>query len=209
MFTARRNCWIRPLTDRSWWSGLAIPSGCPDVGAASNWRCGNLAQVCFLVSQKWARSSSASYTCETSSGSISSLASIKPLLSCSCNKAQFHASSSLMCWLQSRIIRLGLLFSCIDNFSALKQYDPETSPPDDLPFTSAPQVMLAYYKYQWSLGDDIRRRDAFHRLQVCSLFNYFVVWNLWSARLKKFWIKLLTISIFLQTGHCSWSNREK
>ncbi|KAG0576661.1 hypothetical protein KC19_5G097200 [Ceratodon purpureus] len=47
----------------------------------------------------------------------------------------------------------------------LLQYDPETSPADDLSFTSAPQVMLAYYKYQWSLGDDIRRRDAFLRLQ--------------------------------------------
>lgn len=47
----------------------------------------------------------------------------------------------------------------------LLQYDPETCPPDDLPYSSAPQVMLAYYKYQWSLGDDMRRRDAFHRLQ--------------------------------------------
>ncbi|XP_024379368.1 serine/threonine-protein kinase TOR [Physcomitrium patens] len=47
----------------------------------------------------------------------------------------------------------------------LLQYDPETSPPDDLPFASAPQVMLAYYKYQWSLGDETQRRDAFLRLQ--------------------------------------------
>ena len=53
----------------------------------------------------------------------------------------------------------------------MRQYDPETSSADDLSFTSAPQVMLAFYKYQWShsKADDIRRRDAFHRLQVCVL----------------------------------------
>lgn len=45
------------------------------------------------------------------------------------------------------------------------QYDPDLE--CDLPFTSAPQVMLAYQKYQWSIGDDLRRREAFHRLQVC------------------------------------------
>jgi hypothetical protein len=32
--------------------------------------------------------------------------------------------------------------------------------------TSAPpQVMLAYLKYQWSLGDDYKRKEAFHYLQ--------------------------------------------
>lgn len=46
------------------------------------------------------------------------------------------------------------------------QYDPDLE--CDLPFTSAPsEVMLAYQKYQWSIGDDLRRREAFHRLQVC------------------------------------------
>jgi serine/threonine-protein kinase mTOR len=28
------------------------------------------------------------------------------------------------------------------------------------------QVRAAYLKYQWSLGDDITRREAFSRLQV-------------------------------------------
>lgn len=54
--------------------------------------------------------------------------------------------------------------------------------------------MLAYYKYQWSLGDDIHRRDAFHRLQVCFLLNSFFAFNFRACRIfKRFLISLLTI----------------
>ncbi|XP_056160919.1 serine/threonine-protein kinase TOR isoform X2 [Syzygium oleosum] len=45
----------------------------------------------------------------------------------------------------------------------LLQFDPETS--ENVGYRGPPQVMLAYLKYQWSLGEDIKRKDAFFRLQ--------------------------------------------
>ncbi|XP_040940010.1 uncharacterized protein [Gossypium hirsutum] len=46
----------------------------------------------------------------------------------------------------------------------LLQYDPEASP-ENVRYQGPPQVMLAYLKYQWSLGDDHKRKEAFARLQ--------------------------------------------
>ncbi|KAJ4823015.1 hypothetical protein Tsubulata_009220, partial [Turnera subulata] len=46
----------------------------------------------------------------------------------------------------------------------LLQYDPETSP-ENVRYHGPPQVMLAYLKYQWSLGEDHKRKEAFARLQ--------------------------------------------
>ncbi|XP_078434846.1 target of rapamycin [Wolffia australiana] len=49
----------------------------------------------------------------------------------------------------------------------LLQYDPETCPETSL-CRGSPQVLLAYLKYQWSLGDDFKRKEAFCRLQDLS-----------------------------------------
>ncbi|GAV78802.1 PI3_PI4_kinase domain-containing protein/FAT domain-containing protein/FATC domain-containing protein/Rapamycin_bind domain-containing protein/DUF3385 domain-containing protein/HEAT_2 domain-containing protein [Cephalotus follicularis] len=46
----------------------------------------------------------------------------------------------------------------------LLQYDPETSP-ENVRYHGPAQVMLAYLKYQWSLGEDFKRKEAFARLQ--------------------------------------------
>ncbi|CAK9144986.1 unnamed protein product [Ilex paraguariensis] len=46
----------------------------------------------------------------------------------------------------------------------LLQFDPETTP-ENVRYHGPPQVMLAYLKYQWSLGEDHRRKEAFSRLQ--------------------------------------------
>lgn len=46
----------------------------------------------------------------------------------------------------------------------LLQYDPESASGASLSH-GHPQVMLAYLKYQWSLGDDIKRREAYSWLQ--------------------------------------------
>ncbi|CAL9083464.1 unnamed protein product [Musa textilis] len=46
----------------------------------------------------------------------------------------------------------------------LLQYDPESSPENWL-YHGHPQVILAYLKYQWSLGDDFKRKEAFSHLQ--------------------------------------------
>ncbi|GLT98087.1 hypothetical protein SLE2022_156090 [Rubroshorea leprosula] len=46
----------------------------------------------------------------------------------------------------------------------LLQYDPETSA-EGVRYHAPPQVMLAYLKYQWSLGEDHKRKEAFARLQ--------------------------------------------
>lgn len=45
------------------------------------------------------------------------------------------------------------------------QYDPETSH-ENVRYHGPPQVMYAYLKYQWSLGEDLKRKEAFARLQV-------------------------------------------
>ncbi|MCH87478.1 serine/threonine-protein kinase TOR-like, partial [Trifolium medium] len=46
----------------------------------------------------------------------------------------------------------------------LLQYDPEITP-ENVRYHGPPQVMLAYLKFQWSLGEDSKRREAFIRLQ--------------------------------------------
>ncbi|PON55167.1 Serine/threonine protein kinase [Parasponia andersonii] len=46
----------------------------------------------------------------------------------------------------------------------LLQYDPETSH-ENVRYHGPPQVMFAYLKYQWSLGEDLKRKEAFARLQ--------------------------------------------
>ncbi|KAI3919103.1 hypothetical protein MKW98_016656 [Papaver atlanticum] len=50
----------------------------------------------------------------------------------------------------------------------LLQYDPETTL-GDLPYHGPPQVILAYLKYQWSLGEDVKRYESFARLQDLAL----------------------------------------
>ncbi|XP_057821315.1 serine/threonine-protein kinase TOR isoform X2 [Cryptomeria japonica] len=46
----------------------------------------------------------------------------------------------------------------------LLQYDPELSPERSM-LSGPPQVRLAYLKYLWSLGEDVKQKEAFHRLQ--------------------------------------------
>ncbi|XP_030468800.2 serine/threonine-protein kinase TOR-like isoform X2 [Syzygium oleosum] len=46
----------------------------------------------------------------------------------------------------------------------LLQFDPETCR-DNLGFQVPPQVMLEYLELQWSLGEDLKQKDAFLRLQ--------------------------------------------
>lgn len=50
----------------------------------------------------------------------------------------------------------------------LLQYDPELAPPNTR-LSAPPQVIFAYLKYQWSLGEDSKRKEAFHRLQDLSV----------------------------------------
>ncbi|XP_052626570.1 serine/threonine-protein kinase TOR isoform X1 [Lactuca sativa] len=45
----------------------------------------------------------------------------------------------------------------------LLQFDPETTP-ETVRYHGPPQVVLAYLKYQWSLGEDQKRKEAFARL---------------------------------------------
>ncbi|KAG9155854.1 hypothetical protein Leryth_004105 [Lithospermum erythrorhizon] len=46
----------------------------------------------------------------------------------------------------------------------LLQFDPESTP-ETVRYHGPPQVILAYLKYQWSLGEENKRREAFTRLQ--------------------------------------------
>lgn len=46
----------------------------------------------------------------------------------------------------------------------LLQFDPESTP-ETVRYHGPPQVILAYLKYQWSLGEEHKRKEAFTRLQ--------------------------------------------
>ncbi|KAL1564547.1 non-specific serine/threonine protein kinase [Salvia divinorum] len=50
----------------------------------------------------------------------------------------------------------------------LLQFDPETTP-ETVRYHGDPQVILAYLKYQWSIGDDHKRKDALCRLKDLAL----------------------------------------
>ncbi|CAI9104219.1 OLC1v1002849C2 [Oldenlandia corymbosa var. corymbosa] len=58
----------------------------------------------------------------------------------------------------------GRISQAKSTLTKLLQFDPETTP-DTLRVHGPPQVVLAYLKYQWSLGEDHKRREAFMRLQ--------------------------------------------
>jgi hypothetical protein len=51
------------------------------------------------------------------------------------------------------------------NFICHSQFDPESSPEMTL-YHAHPQVVRAYLKYQYAIGDELKRREAFSRLQV-------------------------------------------
>ncbi|ERM95810.1 serine/threonine-protein kinase TOR isoform X2 [Amborella trichopoda] len=50
----------------------------------------------------------------------------------------------------------------------LLQIDPESAPENPV-YYGPPQVMLAYLKYEWSLGEDAKRKDAFSKLQALTI----------------------------------------
>ncbi|XP_022763546.1 serine/threonine-protein kinase TOR isoform X3 [Durio zibethinus] len=68
-------------------------------------------------------------------------------------------------WLKFALIcrKSGRISQARSTLIKLLQYDPETSA-ESVRYHE-PQVMLAYLKYQWSLGDDLKRKEAFARLQ--------------------------------------------
>uniref|UniRef100_A0A0D3G4U2 Serine/threonine-protein kinase TOR n=1 Tax=Oryza barthii TaxID=65489 RepID=A0A0D3G4U2_9ORYZ len=56
----------------------------------------------------------------------------------------------------------------VQQLSELEEFDPESSPELTL-YHGHPQVVLAYLKYQYAVGDELKRRDAFCRLQDLSV----------------------------------------
>lgn len=58
----------------------------------------------------------------------------------------------------------GRISQARSTLTKLLQFDPETTP-ETVRYHGDPQVILAYLKYQWSIGDDHKRKDAFCRLK--------------------------------------------
>lgn len=58
----------------------------------------------------------------------------------------------------------GRISQAKSTLTKLLQFDPDTTP-ETVRVHGAPQVVLAYLKYQWSLGEDHKRKEAFARLQ--------------------------------------------
>nr|AOZ57106.1 Serine threonine-protein kinase TOR [Saccharum hybrid cultivar R570] len=67
-----------------------------------------------------------------------------------------------LCWKNGRISQAR------STLVKLLQFDPESSPELTL-YHAHPQVALAYLKYQYAVGDELKRRDAFSRLQELSV----------------------------------------
>ncbi|PIN07839.1 DNA-dependent protein kinase [Handroanthus impetiginosus] len=58
----------------------------------------------------------------------------------------------------------GRISQARSTLTKLLQFDPETTP-ESVRYHGDPQVILAYLKYQWSLGEDHKRKEAFTRLK--------------------------------------------
>ncbi|CAA0834265.1 Serine/threonine-protein kinase TOR [Striga hermonthica] len=58
----------------------------------------------------------------------------------------------------------GRISQARSSLTELLQFDPESTPETER-YIGDPQVILAYLKYQWSLGEDHRRQEAFARLK--------------------------------------------
>ncbi|VAH06574.1 unnamed protein product [Triticum turgidum subsp. durum] len=67
-----------------------------------------------------------------------------------------------LCWKSGRISQAK------STLVKLLQFDPESSPELTL-YHGHPQVVLAYLKYQYAVGDELKRKDAFSRLQDLSV----------------------------------------
>ena len=64
-----------------------------------------------------------------------------------------------------KMILVLFIFILNQHYLNCVQYDPETSQ-ESVRYHGPPQVMLVYLKYQWSVGDDLKHKEAFLRLQV-------------------------------------------
>ncbi|KAL1534483.1 non-specific serine/threonine protein kinase [Salvia divinorum] len=62
----------------------------------------------------------------------------------------------------------GRISQARSTLTKLLQFDPETTP-ETVRYHGDPQVILAYLEYQWSIGDDHKRKDAFCRLKDLAL----------------------------------------
>ncbi|XP_047975859.1 serine/threonine-protein kinase TOR-like isoform X2 [Salvia hispanica] len=58
----------------------------------------------------------------------------------------------------------GRISQARSTLTKLLQFDPETTP-ETVKYHGDPQVILAYLEYQWSIGDEHKRKDAFCRLK--------------------------------------------
>ncbi|XP_058080505.1 serine/threonine-protein kinase TOR isoform X2 [Magnolia sinica] len=90
----------------------------------------------------------------------------------------------------------------------LLQYDPELSP-ENSPSHGPPEVMLAYLEYQWSLGEDLKRKEAFSRLQDLSIdlartANISAVTSAGSAPASGSSVTLLA-RVYLKLGTWQWA----
>lgn len=62
----------------------------------------------------------------------------------------------------------GRISQAKSTLTKLLQFDPETAT-ETVRVHGPPQVVLAYLKYQWSLGEDHKRKEAFSRLQELAM----------------------------------------
>lgn len=90
----------------------------------------------------------------------------------------------------------------------LLQYDPEATP-EITSYHGHPEVMLAYLKYQWSLGEDHKRKEAFCRLQdlsveLAEMANVAPGMSVGSANASRSGVPLLA-RVYLTLGDWQWS----
>ncbi|KAF6153004.1 hypothetical protein GIB67_021609 [Kingdonia uniflora] len=85
----------------------------------------------------------------------------------------------------------------------LLQFDPESSG-GHLSYDGPPQVMLAYLKYQWSLGEDLKRKEAYLRLKDLAISLSMVAPRTPSAGSQISCVSLLA-RVYLKLGTWQWA----
>ncbi|EPS72515.1 hypothetical protein M569_02243, partial [Genlisea aurea] len=100
----------------------------------------------------------------------------------------------------------GRISQARSTLTKLLQFDPESTP-EHIRYHGDPQVILAYLKYQWSLGEDHRRKDAFKRLKelAMDLSRYSVSQQPASSGVAAFCSTPLVARIYLKLGTWQWA----
>ncbi|KAL3614292.1 hypothetical protein CASFOL_042366 [Castilleja foliolosa] len=100
----------------------------------------------------------------------------------------------------------GRISQARSTLTKLLQFDPESTP-ETVRYHGDPQVILAYLKYQWSLGENHRRKEAFTRLKdlAMDLSRTPVLQQSMQSGIPGCSIMPLAASVYFKLGTWQWA----